>query len=116
MLRNKIYYRLKPFIPQPVRTALRRRIASRLRGSVEDIWPIMPGSERPPRDWPGWPEGKKFALVLTHDVESAVGLEKCWELMKLEIGLGFRSSFNFIPEGTYKVSHQLRKGLLEHGF
>jgi hypothetical protein len=34
---------------------------------VRDIWPIMPGSEKPPEDWPGWPDGKKFAFVLTHD-------------------------------------------------
>jgi len=49
----------------------------RLRERIGDIWPIMPGSERPPENWPGWPGGKKFALVLTHDVESKAGLEKC---------------------------------------
>ena len=76
----------------------------------------MPGSERPPQDWPGWPEGKKFALVLTHDVEGAVGLEKCRALMELELKLGFRSSFNFIPEGSYKVATQLREDLLANGF
>src|SRR5438132_1381734 len=116
MLRNTIYYRVKPFIPQSVRTALRRRVASRLRGTIGDVWPIMPGSERPPQDWPGWPEGKKFALVLTHDVEGAVGLEKCRALMELELKLGFRSSFNFIPEGSYKVATQLREDLLANGF
>src|SRR6266480_1087576 len=30
MLRNRLYYRLKPFIPQSLRTAVRRRIAFRL--------------------------------------------------------------------------------------
>jgi hypothetical protein len=52
-----------------------------------------------PTGWPGWPGGKKFALVLTHDVEGAAGLAKCRQLMELEQSLGFRSSFNFIPEG-----------------
>jgi hypothetical protein len=69
MLRNRIYYRVKPFIPQSLRTAVRRRMALWLRDRVANIWPIMPGSERPPANWSGWPEGKKFALVLTHDVD-----------------------------------------------
>jgi glycosyltransferase involved in cell wall biosynthesis len=116
MLRNRIYYRLKPFIPQSLRTAIRRRIALRLRGPVGDIWPIWRGSEQSPKDWPGWPEGKKFALVLTHDVEGAAGLRKCRELMSLEIGLGFRSSFNFIPEARYKVPPDLREELTRNGF
>ncbi len=76
----------------------------------------MPGSERPPENWPGWPNGKKFAFVLTHDVESAVGLRKCRELMQLELELGFRSSFNFVPEGSYRVPAELREELTDAGF
>jgi len=71
----------------------------------------MPGSERPPGNWSGWPEGKKFAFVLTHDVESKIGLDKCRPLMELERELGFRSSFNFVPEGNYRVSVELREEL-----
>ena len=88
----------------------------RLRGQVGNIWPIMPGSERPPQDWPGWPGGKKFAVVLTHDVESKAGLGKCRFLMQLEADLGFRSSFNFIPEGSYQVPVGLRGELTASGF
>ena len=115
-LRNRVYYRVKPFIPQSLRTALRRRLASRLRSGVADVWPIMPGSERPPENWPGWPEGKKFAVVLTHDVEGQAGLDKCRDLMRLELELGFRSSFNFIPEGDYEVPRELREELTQNGF
>jgi hypothetical protein len=116
MLRNRIYYGLKPFVPQFIRTAIRRKLAMRLRKRTRDVWPIMPGSERPPENWPGWPEGKKFALVLTHDVESKSGLSKCRSLMQLELGLGFRSSFNFIPEGSYSVPAELREELSARGF
>ena len=116
MLRNRIYYTLKPFIPQPLRAAVRRRFALRLRDRVRDTWPIMPGSERPPSGWQGWPNGKKFALVLTHDIESQTGLSKCRQLMQLELDSGFRSSFNFVPEGSYRVSHELRKELERNGF
>jgi glycosyltransferase involved in cell wall biosynthesis len=76
----------------------------------------MPGSERPPQHWPGWPEGKKFALVLTHDVEGLAGLDRCQELMRLEMRMGFRSSFNFIPEGDYRVPAKLREELAQNGF
>src|ERR1700745_1790721 len=116
MLRNRLYYRLKPFIPQSVQTAVPRRIAFRLLDRIGNVWPIAPGSERRPEGWPGWPENKKFALVLTHDVESAVGLRKCRKLMQLEMELGFRSSFNFVPEGDYRVPGELREELTDDGF
>jgi len=116
VLRNKIYYRVKPFVPQALRTAVRRRFALRLRDRVQETWPIMPGSEQAPDNWLGWPEGKKFALVLTHDVEGELGLNKCRRLMQIEQELGFRSSFNFIPEGDYRVPRELREELSENGF
>lgn len=116
VLRNRIYYGLKPFIPQSVRTAVRGRLARRLRKQVGEVWPIMPGSERLPEKWPGWPGDKKFALVLTHDIESKVGLSRCRSLMQLELELGFRSSFNFIPEGNYRVPAELREELTARGF
>ncbi len=116
MLRNRIYYGLKPFVPQALRTAIRRKLAMRLRKHVGGVWPIMPGSEDPPQNWPGWPGGKKFALILTHDVESKTGLSRCRSLMQLEQDLGFRSSFNFIPEGSYRVPAELREELTASGF
>jgi glycosyltransferase involved in cell wall biosynthesis len=76
----------------------------------------MPGSEIPPENWPGWPGGKKFAFVLTHDVESRAGLGKCQPLMQLEMELGFYSSFNFVPEGSYRVPAELRGELTGGGF
>lgn len=88
----------------------------RLRDRGLANWPIMPGSEFPPENWRGWPEGKKFALVLTHDVEGEIGLQKCQELAQLEHELGFRSSFNFIPEGDYRVPAELREELGRGGF
>ena len=116
MLRNRIYYGLKPFVPQSLRTAIRRKLAMRLRKQIGDVWPVMPGSEHSPENWAGWPEDKKFALVLTHDVESKDGLNKCRALMQLEQDLGFRSSFNFIPEGSYRVPSELRQDLTASGF
>ena len=116
MYRNRIYYRIKPLVPKTLRLAARRWLARRQIGRVQPIWPIAPGSERPPQNWPGWPDGKKFALVLTHDVEGVAGIGKCERLMAIEKSLGFHSSFNFIPEGSYHVSEQLRDILTGGGF
>src|SRR4029079_1215263 len=116
MFRNKLYYRIKPLLPWSMRVGIRRLFALRERAFSRDTWPILPGSERPPENWPGWPDGKKFALVLTHDVESFTGLQCCRDLMELELDLGFRSSFNFVPEGDYRVSLELREELTRNGF
>lgn len=66
-------------------------------------------------EWQGWPDGKRFAIVLTHDIESQIGHDKCGHLMDLEQSLGFRSSLNFVAE-LYKVSPELRKQIAERGF
>lgn len=116
MLRNRIYYGVKPLIPRTLRMAVRSWVTTRKRGKVHGVWPILPGSERPPEGWPGWPGGKKFAFVLTHDVEGPEGVAKSAGLMRLEARLGFRSSFNFIPEGTYRVPKELRLELTGRGF
>jgi peptidoglycan/xylan/chitin deacetylase (PgdA/CDA1 family) len=79
------------------------------------VWPIDESAKTSPALWQGWPEQKKFALVLTHDVETVKGVENCKELMMLESLLGFRSSFNFVPE-RYTVPAALRHELTTNGF
>jgi glycosyltransferase involved in cell wall biosynthesis len=113
---NRIYYGLKPYLPWHLRIALRRVIARWQRKVYQDVWPIKESAGQRPSGWPGWPKGKKFAFVLTHDVEGPEGLVKSRQLMQLERELGFRSSFNFIPAGGYTVSGELREELVENGF
>jgi peptidoglycan/xylan/chitin deacetylase (PgdA/CDA1 family) len=115
MLTQKIYYRLKPGIPRWLQIQLRRWVVLNKREKYSNVWPIDEKSANPPNGWSGWPDGKQFALVLTHDVETLAGQQKCFQLAKLEESLGFRSSFNFVPE-EYNVSHTLRNYLTEHGF
>lgn len=114
--RNRLYYSVKPWIPRRLRIAARRMLVSYQLQYAQGIWPILPGTERIPEGWPGWPEGRKFALVLTHDVEGASGVTRCSELARIERDLGFRSSFNFIPEGTYETPRALREELVGGGF
>ena len=116
MLFRRLYYLVKPYLPWRLRMGVRGWLARRKREAVKDVWPIDESAGRAPEGWPGWPEGKKFAFVITHDVEGPDGLEKCRRLAELEMELGFRSSFNFIPEGGYTVPPDLRDWLKGHGF
>jgi hypothetical protein len=113
---NRLYYQVKPYLPWGLRMVLRRLVARRRRKTFQDVWPINESAGRPHAEWPGWPAGKKFAFVLTHDVEGPAGLAKCRQLMQLDKELGFRACFNFIPEGDYAVSRELRTDLIQDGF
>lgn len=112
----RIYYLIKPVLPKLLRLPVRRWLARRERARCARRWPILESAGVMPKDWPGWPEGRKFAFVLTHDVESQRGLERVKLLAELEMSLGFRSTFNFIPEGPYRVTSELREWLVAAGF
>src|SRR5947209_6772737 len=109
MSTNGLYYHLKPYLPWRLRIAFRRALARAKLRTCGNIWPINEAAGRMPADWPGWPGGKKFAFVLTHDVEGIKGVARCRQLCAMEKENGFRSSFNFIPEGDYQVPRELRE-------
>ena len=62
-----------------------------------------------------WPDGYRYALVLTHDIETSEGQKFALNVADLEESLGFRSSFNFVPE-RYKIDPNLLKELRDRGF
>ena len=111
----KAFYWLKPFIPRRIQILVRQALMRKRLPSYRACWPIDPDSAKKPNGWQGWPESKQFALVLTHDVDTAKGQDLCPELMKMEMRLGFRSSFNFVPL-RYSVSPALRSNLNKEGF
>ena len=111
-----LYYLLKPAVPRVLRLRFRAHIASRERLRTADVWPINEGATQHPDWWRGWPSYKEFAFVLTHDIEGRKGMERCRQLAALEMKLGFRSSFNFVPEGEYETSASLRSHLAGNGF
>ena len=115
MLLNKAYYTVKFLIPRPLQIQLRRYFIQQKRIKCSDIWPIDKNAFKQPEGWSGWPGRKKFALVLTHDVEKATGLDKCDQLAEIEEHLGFRSSFNFVAD-DYPVPVTLRQHLTDRGF
>jgi peptidoglycan/xylan/chitin deacetylase (PgdA/CDA1 family) len=112
---KKLFYILKPLIPRSFQLFLRRKLVAMQRKKNKDVWPILEKAGIKPQGWPGWAHNKKFALILTHDVEWQSGHDKCKQLSELEMKLGFRSLFNFVPE-RYNVSPDVRKELENNGF
>ncbi|MCP5520992.1 MAG: DUF354 domain-containing protein [Verrucomicrobiales bacterium] len=112
----RLYYATKSCLPWRFRLAMRRLRARSLLQTCSDVWPIQESAGDRPEGWPGWPDGKQFALVLTHDVETAQGLRKIRPLLELEMQFGLRSSFNLIPEGSYTIPDGLRPELSQNGF
>ncbi len=111
----KIYYTLKPLIPNRLQYFFRILFIKYQLKINSSKWPIYTNSVKSIDSWNGWPEGKQFALVLTHDVETKKGHDRCYDLANFEINLGFRSSFNFVAE-DYILSPELRNFLIKNGF
>jgi hypothetical protein len=62
-----------------------------------------------------WRRGKSYALAVTHDVETQLGLEDgAGRLIEVEKELGIRSTWN-IPSDRYPLSSQLLIALAENG-
>jgi hypothetical protein len=113
--RNWIFYNIKPLIPRSVQLFFRRALARHKRKRVGTIWPIDPLAGKMPKNWPGWPDRSKFALVLSHDVDTEKGQGRALDLARLEMKLGFRSAFNFVPE-SYVNDPEVKAQLRANGF
>jgi peptidoglycan/xylan/chitin deacetylase (PgdA/CDA1 family) len=62
-----------------------------------------------------WPDGNDCCVVLTHDVEGPLGIERMEEMAELEDKYGFRSAWN-IPLDQYPVDWNRVLRLRESGF
>ena len=102
-----LYYNFKGFIPRRLQIVLRRALVWCKHGFYNRRWPIALSAGRRPPEFPGWPEGKRFALVLRHDVECDLGRDKCDRILDLERPFALKSAFFLVPEG-YAVPRELR--------
>ena len=112
---RELYYLVKPLIPRRLQIALRSKMVVKKRKRFASTWPILECTAEVPEEWRGWPENKRLAFVLTHDVDTARGQERCTQLAAVEKELGFRASFNFVPE-RYAVDPELRRQFTDDGF
>jgi hypothetical protein len=128
---KRAYYLLKPILPRALTRILRQIYSHPERADINVQWPIEPryvnflwtilaqASQAVPGHElcikPLWPHDFQFALVLTHDIESNNGQRFVSAVADLEETLGFRSSFNFVPEG-YPIDIGLMNDLRQRGF
>lgn len=97
MLLRDLYYSIKPILFRRLQIVIRRALLKKKLPHVQSVWPINEAAGATPKGWNGWPEGKKFALLITHDVETSRGMNRCRELAKLDLKYGIKSSFNIVP-------------------
>lgn len=123
------YYLARPALPRPVQLGL-RRVFSHLQGrSPFPRWPVEDSLHRlyswlfevlaemcgQPVPYIGpWPGGRSWALVLTHDVETADGYRDIELLRSVERDLGYRSSWNFVGL-RYQVEDAMVRSLQDEG-
>jgi len=63
-----------------------------------------------------WPEGATSCAIMTHDVETAVGVRACRYLMDVEDAFGIKASFQIIPEHRYEVTDEFLDSIRRRGF
>ena len=106
------YYRIRPLLPRSAQIAARRAFAWTQRRPVFPRWPIetvlsdlcdwmfrvVAGVAGRPVPWIApWPNGYRWSLVLTHDVETGLGVARIDALREIERKHGLTSSWNFVP-------------------
>lgn len=129
---KSLYYQVvRPVLPVRLRPVLRSLFKRQQRNDFPLGWPVEDRLVRFQFEMLGclleskglasapyihfWPAGRRFAFVLTHDVEAERGQRFVRAVAALEERYGFRSSFNFVPEG-YPVDRTLLAELQERGF
>jgi hypothetical protein len=125
------YYRVKNLIPRWLRHRV-NSIAVRSRPRREfPHWPCESALVEFWRDWLRhaleklelsdgwhigfWPSGKACCIVLTHDVESRLGIERMEAMADLEEKYGFRSAWN-VPLAQYEVDWRRIERMRARGF
>ncbi|GEM_PF-6791871 len=61
-----------------------------------------------------YPEGREFAFLMTHDVDSEYGQKKIQGLLDIEENSGLRSCSFFVP-ASYQLNHRLLESMISKG-
>jgi len=80
------------------------------------MWVLFLLAEEAPdlNDAAFWPDGKKWAVALTHDADTRHGAARVPDFRDLETRRGFRSTW-FFPACHYKLNSSLLQGLVDAG-
>jgi hypothetical protein len=128
---RKLYYSVRPFLPASLRIPLQRLYFRGWEKIPFPAWPLdltverlletvllqcmkSRGIDTVPFIW-FWPDDASSAVILTHDVETAEGLDSCPSLMAIDESFGFRSAFQIVPEKRYPVTAAFLTEIRERG-
>jgi hypothetical protein len=113
------YYTIRPLLPLALRKYLQRFALRDWRERVFPRWPVDTTVEQIhksvmtlalktsaeneiPFIW-FWPHGARGCAIVTHDVETAQGMNYSGALMDIDDAFGIKSSFQVVPEERYKL-------------
>lgn len=123
------YYLVRPLLPRRVQLRMRRAFARRQTVPLFPGWPVEHGLHDlyrwlfatvtavagAPVPWlDPWPDGKAWALVLTHDVETDAGFADIDLLRGPERSHGYHSSWNLVGD-RYDSDPETVRRLQEEG-
>jgi hypothetical protein len=129
---RELYYALRPAFPVSFRRHLQRIWLRDWSTKPFPRWPVdrsvdqmleklmyltiqsNPGIEIP-FIW-FWPEGRSSCAIMTHDVETAVGLAFTSQLMDINDSFSIKSSFQLIPDARYAVTPKILAAIKTRGF
>jgi hypothetical protein len=126
------YYRVRPSLPRSIREGIQRFQLRGWRTLSFPQWPVdvtvenlceellllslrASGADRIPFIW-FWPEGCAGSVMITHDVEAAIGRNACTDLMDIDESYGIKAAFNIVPQGSYSVTEKFLASIRDKGF
>ena len=128
---RSLYYRLRPLLNASVRKRIQRLFLRDWDSLRFPEWPVNMSVERihekllshsiraanlknVPFIW-FWPEGASAATIVTHDVETEVGVASIGDLIDIDNTFGIKASFQLVPERRYRFPLRLIDGIRKKG-
>lgn len=129
---QKPYYWFRRFLPAALRRALQRRYFRDWKTLAFPRWPVdttvdqvierllclslrSRGISRIPFVW-FWPDGASSCAIMTHDVETATGRDRCSWLMDVDESYGIKASLQIVPEARYSITPTFLDEIRGRGF
>jgi hypothetical protein len=129
---RKAYYAVREILPVSVRRQFQRMYLRGWKKLTFPAWPVdftvdtlherflslsmkAMQVQQVPFIW-FWPSGARGCVVMTHDVETTVGIDFTSGLMDMDDSYGIKASFQVIPGGRYEVRADYLEEIRRRGF
>ena len=126
------YYLVRPLLPVKVRKHLQKVHLDGWKKLAFPHWPVDTsvdnllehlmtlaikgnGGNSIPFIW-FWPDGAEASAIMTHDVETQLGVDLCKKLMDMNTEFEVPASFQVVPEKRYPVPNSYLEEIRRRGF